>query len=217
MDKITVGLIDDHAIVRKGLIALLNDGDVAEVILEAGSGEELMDKLKFQRPQVLLLDYSMPGMDGEQALKLVKKDYPEIKVLILSMNNDEQLTLHLIEQGANGYLLKESGPDEVELAIRSAFESGFYFNDRVSRIMLQRVVRKDSFQPQIAHGTELSERELEVLELICAELTTAEIGEKLFISPRTVEGHRKKIQEKMGVRNTAGMVVYALKKGLVRM
>ena len=215
MTKITVGLIDDHAIVRKGLIALLEAGDVADVILDAGSGEELMEKLKFNQPQVLLLDYSMPGMDGEQTLKLLKAQYPEIKVLMLSMNDDEALTLHLVEQGANGYLLKESGPEEVENAIQSAHNSGFYFNDRVSRIMLRRVVQQDALPASAHTNSQLSERELEVLTLICKQHTTQEIADKLFISARTVEGHRKRIQEKMGVRNTAGMVFYALKHGLV--
>ena len=215
MSKITIALIDDHKIVRKGLAALLNEGDIVEILFEADSGEELLQKLPFQQPQVLLLDYSMPGMDGAETLKRVRKDWPEIKVLMLSMHSDDTLILHLMELGANGYLLKETDPDEIETAIQSAHETGFYFNDNVSRIMLQKVVKGDNFKPKFKNHDQLSEREIEVLKLIAQEYTTTEIGEKLFISPRTVEGHRKKIQEKMGVRNTVGMVIYALRNGII--
>ena len=215
MTKISLNICDDHKLFRKGMTALLNDGDVAEVIQEAGSGEELMDQLKFSRPDVILLDLNMPGMGGENTLKSIRTQYPEQKVIIITMNDDDSLILHLMEMGANGYLLKESEPEEVENAISSVMENGFYFSDRVSRLMLTKLVKGDKFQPQLKKNEELSDREMEVLELVCREMTNTEIGEKLFISPRTVEGHRKKIMEKLGVRNTVGMVIYAIKKGWV--
>lgn len=215
MSKVSLFICDDHALFRKGMSSLLNEGEVAEVLQEAGSGEELMEKLKFSRPDVILLDLNMPGMGGESTLKSIRTQYPKQKVIIITMNDDDSLILHLMEVGANAYLLKESEPDEVENAISAVQENGFYFNDRVSRLMLSKLVKGDKFQPSLKKNEELTEREMEVLECVCSELTNTEIGEKLFISPRTVEGHRKKIMEKLGVRNTVGMVIYAIKKGWV--
>ncbi|HEX2900461.1 MAG TPA: response regulator transcription factor, partial [Bacteroidia bacterium] len=158
---------------------------------------------------------SMPEMDGITALQRIRSEYPAIKVVMLTMNQDDAMILHLVEAGANGYLLKESDPDEVEMAIKAAAETGFYFNDRVSRAMLSKIVKGDKFKPVFSGMIQLTDREVEVLGLVCRGLTNPEIGDKLFISARTVEGHRKNIMEKMGVRNTAGMIIYAIKKGWV--
>jgi DNA-binding NarL/FixJ family response regulator len=213
---ISIALVDDHKLFRKGLIALLEDVEGMEVLFEAGNGVELLQQLATgARPQVIVLDLSMPEMDGTTALVQVRNLYPEVKVLMLSMNQDDAMILHTIELGANGYLLKEADPEEVEMAIRSVVETGFYFNERVSRALLSKVVKGDKFKPVFTGMIQLTDREMEVLELVCKELTNPEIGEKLFISTRTVEGHRKNIMEKMGVRNTAGMIVYAIKKGWV--
>jgi DNA-binding NarL/FixJ family response regulator len=213
---IQVALVDDHTLFRKGLKALLEDSEDLAVLFEAGNGQELLAQLSDGLlPQVILLDISMPEMDGITALQRIRSEYPAIKVVMLTMNQDDAMILHLVEAGANGYLLKESDPDEVEMAIKAAAETGFYFNDRVSRAMLSKIVKGDKFKPVFSGMIQLTDREVEVLGHVCRGLTNPEIGDKLFISARTVEGHRKNIMEKMGVRNTAGMIIYAIKKGWV--
>ena len=215
-NPIRVALTDDHKLFRKGMIALLEDAEGMQVLFEAGNGIELLQKLaQGQLPDVILLDITMPEMDGIAALQRIRSEYPSVKVVMLTMNQDDAMILHLIELGANGYLLKESDPDEVEMAIRSVIETGFYFNDRVSRAMLSKIVKGDKFKPVFSGMIQLTDREVEILDQVCRGLTNPEIGDKLFISARTVEGHRKNIMEKMGVRNSAGMIIYAIKKGWV--
>lgn len=216
VSPIQVALVDDHTLFRKGLKALLEDSEDLAVLFEAGNGHELLAQLSDGLlPQVILLDISMPEMDGITALQRIRSEYPAIKVVMLTMNQDDAMILHLVEAGANGYLLKESDPDEVEMAIKAAAETGFYFNDRVSRAMLSKIVKGDKFKPVFSGIIQLTDREVEVLGHVCRGLTNPEIGDKLFVSARTVEGHRKNIMEKMGVRNTAGMIIYAIKKGWV--
>lgn len=213
---IQIAIADDHALFRSGLNALLSQFEGLAVVAEAANGKELLQKIS-ENPaiDIVLLDISMPEMDGIEALKAIKQNYPAVKVIMLTMIQDDAMILHFMTLGANSYLLKECEPQELEWAIRSVMQSGFYFNERVSTVMLNKIVKGDRFKPQFKGNVSLTDREFEVLECVCKGLTNPEIGDKLFISPRTVEGHRKNIMEKMGVTNTAGMVVYAIKKGWV--
>ena len=154
-------------------------------------------------------------MDGMQTLTALRKRDPEAKVILLTMHTDERFVVHFVESGANSYLLKSTNPQEVEQAIVKVHESGFYFNDAVSQAMLKGLQKKTQETPELPGGEKLNEREVEVLKLICMELTTPEIGEKLFLSPRTIEGYRKKLLEKIGAKNTAGLVLFAVRAGLV--
>lgn len=212
---IRIALADDHTLFRKGMIALLQSQPDFEVVADCDNGKQLLDSLSEHPADVVLLDLEMPEMDGMATTKALAASLPEVMVIILSMHNDEQFIVHLMESGAKGYLLKNTDPDEIEQAIRSVHETGYYFSDLVSRTMLQGLVHKHDMFPKFNNQDALSEREIEVLKLICAERTTTEIGEELFISPRTVEGHRNNILQKTGARNTAGMVVYAIKNQLV--
>ncbi len=213
--KIRIGLVDDHALIRKGLTALINDSDDMEVVLEAENGEHLLERLKFVQPDVLLLDLDMPVMDGRKALPLVKEQYPEIKVIILSMHDEDSMIITTMELGANAYLTKGGDPDELEKAIHSVYTTDYYLNERISRLTLQRLQKPKSFQNSTLVAQSLSKREMEVLQLVCLEKSNTEIAEELHISPRTVEGHRQRIIQKIGAKNTIGMVVFALKEGLV--
>lgn len=216
---VKVAVADDHVLFRKGLITILETDPNIEVVLDANNGKELIQQLDNGLPDVILMDLKMPEMDGMEATKIVKKKYPEIKVLVLSMYDEEQFIIYCLELGANGYLLKNTDPDEVMKAISVVIEKDFYFNDHISTVMMKGLHQKNrsKSKPKLVSGIQLTNREKEVLELICKEFTTPEIGEKLFISHRTVEGHRKNLLEKTGAKNTAGLVVFALKNELIEM
>ncbi|EAY24623.1 response regulator transcription factor [Microscilla marina] len=214
---VKVAIADDHVLFRKGLVTILELDDNIEVVYGADNGKELIDKVDAQPPDVILMDLKMPVMDGMEATKIIKAKYPEVKVLVLSMYDEEKFIIHCLELGANGYLLKNTDPDELVHAIGTVMAKDFYFNNHISTVMLKGLNQKKRAKgkPQFENSIELTKREQEVLELICKELTTPEMAEKLFISNRTVEGHRKNLLEKTGAKNTAGLVVFALKNELV--
>jgi len=213
---IKVVLTDDHKLFRSGIKSLLQSLDDFLVIGEAGNGQELLDFLAQtdSAPDVILLDLEMPVMDGIETLKKMRETFPEAKAIVLSMHDDEKFIIHMMELGARGYLLKNAEPEEIDQALRSVVDTGYHFSEKISMIMLKGLVKKEKLKTGFSNKEALSEREVEVLRLICEELTAAEIAEKLFISPRTVEGHRNKLMEKTGARNIAGLVVYAIKEGI---
>ena len=211
---IKLALADDQNLFRKGMSMLLRELEGMEVTLECANGKDLLKAIAVVPVDIVLLDLEMPVMDGVETMERMRTDHPEVKVLVLSMHSEEKFIVHLMELGANGYLLKTAEAAEVETAIRSVAESGYYFSDMVSQVMLQGLVKKDKVRPYFNVVDPLSERELEVLKLICAEKTTPEIAEQLFLSPRTVEGHRNNILLKTGARNVAGLVVFAMTNGI---
>ncbi len=207
-------IADDHKIFRQGLRYALADDHRLKLVGEAENGLMLLDIVEKQKPDVVLLDIKMPEMDGIEATKKLHLSYPGIKILMLTSFDDEHFILHLLELGANGYLLKNSEPDEIKKAIHAVYENDYYFNHLVSNTMLKTLTRKNA-DLKFKNAINLNDRETEVLKLICQELTTVEIGAKIFLSPRTIEGIRTSLIEKIGVRNTAGLVVYALKNGII--
>ncbi|CAN5904384.1 two-component system response regulator DegU [soil metagenome] len=215
MNAIKYVIADDHQIFRQGLKFVLADDPTLNFIGEAENGIALLKLLETVSPDVILLDLKMPEMDGFEATREIKKCFPEIKIPILTMHDEEHFILHMLENGANGYLLKNANPDEIQQAIHAVYETNHYFNDLVSKAMLKSIVHKNLAQPDFRNNAELSEKEVTVLRLICQELTSAEIGEKVFLSARTVEGIRAGMMEKTGVRNIAGLVMYAAKNGIV--
>lgn len=214
MKPIKYAIADDHKIFRKGLRLILDDDNELECIGEAENGKQLLALLDMAPVDVILLDLKMPEMDGIEVTKNVRFKHPTIKIVILTMHDDEHYILHLMEAGANGYLIKNADPEEVKTAIHAVQANGYYFNDHVSNIMLKTLMNKNAIAPSFNNAIKLTDKEKEVLKLICQEHTTAEIGEKIFLSPRTVEGIRAMLLEKIGVRNTAGLVIYALKNGI---
>nr|WP_293836922.1 response regulator transcription factor [uncultured Arsenicibacter sp.] len=219
MRKIKLALCDDHNLFRVGMATILSQVPDFELILEASNGQELIDKVPRKTPDVVLLDLQMPVLDGTATADWLRENYPLIKIVVLTMHDEDRMVLHLLEKGVSGYLLKDAEPDEVELAIRKVIDEGVYLNEFVSKAMLRKMTNRTTVvkQPSTFYNSKvlLSEREKEVLKLICEGLSTAEISEKLFLSPRTVEGHRLRILEKTGTKNTAGMVAYAFKNNLV--
>ncbi|MFN3851396.1 MAG: response regulator [Spirosomataceae bacterium] len=216
MSTIRLAVVDDHSLFRKGMISILNQVADFEVVLDATNGREFLDKLAQQTVDLVLLDLQMPELDGIKTTEILREKYPDIKIVILSMHDEDQFVLHLMEIGANGYLLKDTDPDEVEKAIRKVIETDHYFSDFVSKVMLRKMTRKTQQDNKLFnYKTDLSDREIQVLKLICDGLTTTEIGDIVCLSPRTVEGHRLRMMEKLGVKNTAGLVAYAIKNNLV--
>jgi len=216
MLKIKIAIADDYSIFRDGLKVCFNRDKNLEVIFEASDGQELLQKLEVLQPDVIVMDIKMPLMDGIEAMKLIRKKYTsDIKILVLTMYDDVKFIIHLMENGANGYLLKNTDPKEIRKAIYSVYESGYYFNDIVTKALLKKLTFKGPFKLLRDQTIEFSERELDVLKMICAEKTATEIGTELFLSPRSVEGIKMRMIEKTGVRNTAGLVMFAIKNGVV--
>lgn len=215
MSTIRIAIADDYKIFREGLKVGFSADENLQVILEADNGEDLLKALETVTPDVILMDLKMPIMDGMEATKLVRKQYPSIKVLVVSMYEDDKFIIHLMEIGANGYLLKNTEPDEIRRSIYAVHENGYYFNDLVNKALLKKLVLKNNLKPSFNQNIDLTEREMEVLKLICEEKTAAEIAKEIFLSPRSVEGIRQRLIEKVGVRNTAGLVMFAVKNGMV--
>lgn len=215
MSTVRYIIADDHKIFREGLRLVLSDDSKLQFVAEAENGQELLQILKGNTADVVLLDLKMPVMDGMTATKEIRATYPALKILILTMHDEEHMIIHMLEAGANGYLLKNADPAEIKTAIHAVVENNYYFNDMVSGSMLKNIMTRNIAAPTFKPAIELDEREMKILQLICQECTSAEIGDKIFLSARTVEGLRAGIMEKVGVRNIAGLVMYAVKNKLV--
>lgn len=211
MTKHKVTLVDDEKLFVNGLKLIIEQEADLEVVYQAHDGQALLDMMKEESyaSDVTLLDLSMPVLDGVDTLRIIDKEYPETKVIILSSHYNDSIILKLLEEGASGFLAKGADPDEVILTIRRVIEHGFYINEHILSL-----VRNKRVLSRSKEEVKLSEREKEIMVLICNEFTTKEIAEKLFISPRTVDGHRNRILEKTGCKNLAGIVIYAIEHNI---
>ncbi len=211
---IRVAIADDHALFRAGVkTSLLGRKDV-ELIAEADNGMQLLNLLKHIEPDVILLDIQMPIMDGIQTLPEVRRLYPEIRVIILSMHNDHSMISKLMEIGANSYLTKNSDSETIYQAIKTCFEQEFFFNELTNKALLSGLRTKRT-EPNSPQDINLSDKEVTILKLMCEEKTTKEIADIVEISPRTVEAIRDKLKTKTGAKSMAGLVMYALKSGII--
>ena len=215
--KINIVIADDHVLFRKGLIALFSEFSFIGEVGEASNGKELLKYLKgaARLPDVVLLDINMPVMDGFEAAKKMRELYPALKIIVLTMEDNEHFILQMIEDGANGYLLKNCEPDELEKALKTIMSRDFYFNENITELIRKAYINAVKHEHSFNIVEEFTRREKEVLGLICREYTTSEIAEKLYLSPRTIESHRNKMIEKAGVKNLAGLIVYAIKNKIV--
>ena len=215
MEQIKIGIADDHKIFRKGVILSLRQYTNLSFIIEADNGDEMIEKLATEKPDVILLDLRMPGKDGIEATKEISKKYPDIRILILTMYEDERFVSHLMENGANGYLLKNAEPAEIKKAILEVMVKGFYLNNFVNRILLKKSSNKGKPIPSLNSEVVLSDKEKEVIQLLCREYTASEIATKMDISARTVESIKDRLMERFGTKNTAGLVFFAVKNNLL--
>lgn len=215
MNTIKVGIADDHKIFRKGVILSLRQYTNISFVFEAENGEELLKELETTQPDVVLMDLRMPGKDGIETTKEVSKRYPDVKVLILTMFEDERFVSHLMENGANGYLLKNADPAEIKKAIMEVMARGYYLNNFVNRVLLKKSANKTKTIPSLNSEIVMSDKEKEVVRLLCMEYTAAEIAQKMEISPRTVESIKDRLMERFGLKNTAGLVFFAVKNNMI--
>ena len=216
MEQIKVAIADDHQIFRKGVILSMRAYTNIEFIFEASNGEELLQKIKEQEePDVILCDLKMPIKDGIDATKQITKDYPRVRVIILTMYEDERFVGHLMDCGAAGYLLKSTEPSEIRSAIQDVMKTGFYLNPFVNRVLIKKNYGKQKFNPSLSTEIIVTEREKEVLKLVCMEYTASEIALKMEISSRTVEAIKDRLMERFGVKNSVGLVFYAMKNQLI--
>ena len=209
---IKIALVDDQQLFRDGIKSLLKDYYNIQVILEAANGEEMFQQIRRQGiPHVILLDIEMPIMNGVEATLKLKKKYPEIKVLILTVYDDEEFIFDLMSKGAHGYLKKDLAVEEVIKAIYGVMEKGEYYSEKVATVMVK------GSQGLVKHAelNKLTDKEIEVIKLICKQHTNKEIGDILGVSYRTVETHKTNIFVKTNTKNSAGIVLYALKHKLI--
>lgn len=212
--KITVALADDHALFRAGVKTALAVKSDVELIGEADNGLELLALLTHVVPDVILLDIQMPVMDGIQTIYEIRKDYPAVKVIVLSMHNDYSMISKLMELGANSYLTKNSDSETIYQAIKTCYEQEFFFTELTNKALLTGLLTK---RPELnsPQNIDLTEKELTILKLMCEEKTTIEIADIVDISPRTVEAIRDKLKIKTGAKSMAGLVMYAVKNGII--
>jgi two-component system, NarL family, response regulator DegU len=215
--KIKIAVVDDHALFRNGMIALLKNYPSISVSFDACNGIEFFEKLekRKQSPDVLLLDLDMPEMDGFAVLKKLNATGSPVKPLIITMHNEDELIYELVRLGAKGFLQKNADVEEVVNAIHTLHSGEIFFNNDVSKRVIKNLVKKEHIKTLTLNNA-LSEREKEIIRHICQELTTKEISDRLFISERTVEAHKQHIFEKTKSRNAAGIVTYAFRTGLVQ-
>lgn len=207
---IKVILADDHKIFRESLRKMLVSESIADVIAEAGNGKQLLDLLEEYTPDVVVMDISMPVMDGVETTKKALQKNPQLKILTLSSFGDEKYYYKMVEAGVKGFVIKSSGISELEQAITEIHEGGCWFSNE----LLRKVIVNIGKSP--AKEMEVSDRELETLKLICDGLTNDQIAEKLHLSPETIKWHRNNLLSKTGCNNTAALVMYAIKNGLIQ-
>ncbi|MGN6540645.1 MAG: response regulator [Ginsengibacter sp.] len=212
---INVAIADDHKIFRRGVILSLKTYHNIRFILEAENGEELIKGIEKEQPDIVLMDLKMPVKDGIETTKYLNKHYPKIRILILTMFEDERFVGHLMDSGANGYLLKSTEPAEIKQGIMDVMTNGFYLNNFVNRVLIKKNYAKQKFNPNLNSQITISEREKEVLSLVCMEYTAQEIAQKMDISARTVEAIKDRLMERFGVKNSVGLVFFAMKNSLI--
>lgn len=214
-EQIKVAIADDHKIFRKGVILSMRPYTNISFVMEADNGEDLIQKIPEAEPDVVLCDLKMPIKDGIDATKIITKNFPHIRVIILTMYEDERFVGHLMDCGAAGYLLKSTEPAEIKRAIMDVMRTGFYLNPFVNKVLIKKNYSKQKFNPSLTSEVVISEREKEVLTLVCMEFTASEIAQKMSISARTVEAIKDRLMERFGVKNSVGLVFYAMKNQLI--
>ncbi|HEU4470498.1 MAG TPA: response regulator transcription factor [Flavisolibacter sp.] len=213
--QIKVSIADDHKIFRDGIKMALRDRDYLKILWEAEDGKDLMHKLKLKQPDVLLMDIRMPEVDGVNAISIIRKEYDDIKIIVLTMYDDQEMITKMMEMGANAYLTKTTDPDEIYQAILTCMNDDFYFNDLVNKAVLLKLQHKKAVKQFYPNPVKFSEKEIRILKCIAEDKTTEEISKEVFLSPRTIETIRQNMKQKVGAKTIAGLVMYAMRNKLL--
>lgn len=211
---ITIALVEDHFLFREGLRVLFSQTPEFEVVIEVSNGKELLEELKTKPVDVVLLDIEMPVMNGKECLTILTKKYPQTKAIMLTMHDSDNYISEFVTLGARGFLPKNCHFDVLSHAIETVHSYGYYFDERISKAMLLKLINGKKTNSH-HYSNNLSDREVEILRLLCEEKSNQEIADLLFISKRTVESHRTTIMHKTNTKNVAGLVVYAIKNGIL--
>ena len=216
--EIKVVLVDDHVLLRNGLANLINSFGGYKVLFEANNGKNFTEQLTAANaPEIVLLDINMPEMDGYETALWLRKHYPLIKVLALSMYDNENAIIRMFKAGAKGYILKDCDPSELRAALDSISHKCFYYSEMVTGRLIHTINQLDDEDNSTKSLVQLTDRELEFLKLVCSELTYKEIADKMFLSPRTIDGYRDALFEKLNIKTRVGLVMYAIKNGIVNL
>lgn len=217
MNTIKIILVDDEELFRKGVLFMLQREPNIEVVFEASNGEELLNYLKFSKaiPDIIMMDLKIPNINGVEATKIINKEYTNCKVIALTSYNTKSFIANMINVGAASFLVKSATPQEMIETINEVYIKGFYYNELVLQVIQDDLLLNEKNHRSVFDEDFLTIREKEVLKLICLQLTTAEIAKKLFISLRTVEGHRNNMIIKTQVKNSSGLVIFAIQNKII--
>jgi len=216
MKNCLVALADDHVLIRNGLAGLINSFDGYKVIFQAVNGQELIEKIDPKAlPDIVLLDINMPKKDGYDTAWWLKNNYPDIKVLALSMYDNENAIIRMLKNGARGYVLKDAEPSDLKRALDDVCDKGFYYSELVTGHLMNTIHKMGDDHTSGKNILHLNDREIEFLKYACTELTYKEIADKMFLSPRTIDGYRDALFEKLNIKTRVGLAIYAIKNGIV--
>ena len=213
--QIRVAIADDHKIFRDGIKMALRDREYLKILWEAEDGKDVMHKLQIKQPDVLLMDIRMPEVDGINAIGMIRKEYEDVKIIVLTMYDDQEMITKMMEMGANAYLTKTTDPDEIYQAIITCMNDDFYFNDLVNKAVLLKLQHKKTIRQFYPNPVKFSDKEVKILKLIAEDKTTEEISKEVFLSPRTIETIRQNMKQKVGAKTIAGLVMYAMRNKLL--
>ncbi|MGB8193005.1 MAG: response regulator transcription factor [Chitinophagaceae bacterium] len=217
LQQTNVALVDDHVLLRNGLASLVTSFGNYSVAFEANNGKHFIDQLQPEGlPDIVLLDINMPELDGYDTALWLKRHHPEVRVLALSMYDNENAIIRMFKAGARGYILKDCDPIELRNALDSVSRKGFYYSEMVTGRLIHTISKLDEEESDINQLVHLNEREIEFLKLACTEMTYKEIADKMYLSPRTIDGYRDTLFEKLNCKTRVGLVMYAIRNGIVR-
>jgi DNA-binding NarL/FixJ family response regulator len=215
IEMIKVAIADDHKIFRDGIKMALSGKDYLKIIWEAEDGKDLIHKMRIKLPDVLLMDIRMPEMDGINAISLLRKEYEEVRIIVLTMYDDQEMISKMMEMGANAYLTKTTDPEEIYNAILTCMNDDFYFNDLLNKAVLMKLQQKKTTRQFYPTPIKFNEKEISILKLIAQDKTTEEISKEVYLSPRTIETIRQNMKTKVGAKTIAGLVMYGMRNKLI--
>ena len=214
---ITIAIADDHKIFRDGIKMTLSPKENLRMIWEAEDGKDLIHKMAIKQPDVLLMDIRMPEIDGINAIEILRKEYDDLKVIVLSMYDDQQMISKMMEMGANAYLTKTTDPEEIYQAILTCMDEDFYFNQLVNNAVMGKLMQKKNVRKYYGGNIPINfnEKELKILQLLGEDKTTEEISKIIFLSPRTIETIRQNMKTKVGAKTIGGLVMYGMRHKMI--